>query len=473
MNSFDILTQLVELTSNATNAFTAALYGFDPEKKLLSLRAHITLSGHFDKDAAFPIGKGPIGQVARSREPLLVERCEDEIGKLKFYRKKEELKGYLIVPAIYDDLEGVLAVDSKEIYTFSPKLQKIVAGFAEQMAWHLHREKQSQSWRREEVFPYHDMIRYSRSLMESPDAPAIAEQLTRIPPSILNCDAVATIWVEPDGSLGKVVRHRGWDVNLTDLDIVPGKGIAGSCAKNMVPILIEDTEKRKTVLFSENENLEAFKSRLAVPILWNNQALGAIVCAARKPQALTHSHLDRLSLVASYAATALTCASTRRQSAREKNLDPITGIPNHRFLADYRRAIENEILNNRHSVFSLMVRINNLPSLYETFGVEIGDNLLRQMVSMLSHAVPSPKHIFKYSDAAFLVLLMQIKREEASHLETRLKLAFDENPIFVDGKPVPVAAELGLSSFPEDGKNLGELIGASWARIPQNVKAER
>lgn len=471
MTSFDILTQLVELASNTTNAFTAALYKADPEKKLLTLRAHMSLSPHFDKEATFPYGKGPIGMVARNREPILVEHCEADIDKLKIYKKKEELKGFVVFPVIYDDLEGALVVDSKEIYSFSTKLQKIIAGFADQMAWHMRREKQCLIRPREEIFPYRDMIHYLRSLTESSDPAAIAEQLIRIPPPILNCEAMAVMWTEPDGNSARVVRHRGWDVNLTDLQVVPGKGIAGSCVKNKMPLLIENTEKRKTVLFSEDEGLDEFKSRLAVPIALNGQLLGAIVCASRSPEGLTHSHLDRLSLVASYAASTLACVSARRQSAHDRNLDLVTGIPNHRFLADYRRSIETELFNQNKPIFALMIQLKNLPFLYETFGVEMGDGLQKQVVAMLSHALPSPKHVFKYSDTAFLALLMQIKREEAYHLETRLKLVFEENPVYVGGKPMPVTADLGLSSFPEDGRNLGELIGSAWARISQYARA--
>ena len=61
MTSFDVITQLVELTSNATNAFTAALYSLDPNKKTMSVRAYMSLSTHFDAEACFSYGKGPIG----------------------------------------------------------------------------------------------------------------------------------------------------------------------------------------------------------------------------------------------------------------------------------------------------------------------------------------------------------------------------------------------------------------------------
>lgn len=470
MTSFDIVTQLVELTSNATNAFTTALYSIDHEKKTMSIRAYMSLSPQFDAEASFPCGKGPIGLVAKNKEPLLIENCEDETAKLKMYKRKELLKGFLAIPVVYDEVEGVLVVDSKEIYNFSTKTQKVIAGFAEQMAWHLHREKQGLIRPKEEVFPYQDMLSYNRTLAGLTDPVAIAEQLLNIPSTIFACDAMALIWFEQEGGLGRVVRHRGWGMNLTDLQILPGKGVIGSCAKNKTPIWIEDTEDRKTVLFTEKENMGDFKARLAVPVLSNDQLLGIVACASKKPAGLTHTHLNRLALIASYVASTLAALKIKQQWEYAKNLDPVTGIPNHRFLADYRRSIETEILNQHKSVFALMIHVKNLPTLYENFGVEMGDGLLRHIVSMLSNALPSPKHMFKYSDAAFLALLMQVNREEAYHLENRLKLVFEENPIYINGKPMPVSAELGLSSFPEDGNSLGEIIGVAWTRTSHQAR---
>lgn len=467
--SSDIVTRLVELAGNATNAFTAALYSIDHEKKTMSVRAHISLSSHFDAEVVFQCGKGPIGLVAKNKEPLLLENCEDEIAKIKVYKKKELLKNFLAIPIIYDEVEGVLVVDSKEIYNFSTKLQKIIAGFADQMAWHLHREKQGLVGPKEEIFPYQDMLKFNRLLGDQANSAGITGQLINIPPSIFTCDAIAIISFDKEEEPGRVVRHRGWGTNITDMQVLPGKGIIGSCAKNKAPIWIENTENRKTILFSENEGMDEFKSRLAVPLLMNNQLLGVIACVSKKPAGLTPGHLNRLSMIASCAASFLSAARIKQQWDYAKNLDPITEVPNHRFLTDYRRAIETEILNHRKPVFALMIHIKNLPIVYETYGVEMGDKLLRQIVAILSHSLPPPKHTFKYSDAAFLVLLMQVSRDEASHTENRLRLVF-ENPVYVDGKSIFIAAEIGLSSYPEDGKNLGEIIGVAWTRTSQHVK---
>ena len=44
MDSSDVLTNLIELTNNVTDAFTTALYVADPLNRTLKLKEHVTLS---------------------------------------------------------------------------------------------------------------------------------------------------------------------------------------------------------------------------------------------------------------------------------------------------------------------------------------------------------------------------------------------------------------------------------------------
>jgi len=136
-----LLDQLVELTGNISNAFTVALYQLDQGEKTLVLRHYISLSSNFDSKIKINLGKGPIGFVAQSRQAFLDEHIGQNQTKVCFYKKKENLKSFLAMPVIYKTLEGVLAIDSKQSYSFPVKQQKIITGLANQMAWHLNREK--------------------------------------------------------------------------------------------------------------------------------------------------------------------------------------------------------------------------------------------------------------------------------------------------------------------------------------------
>jgi diguanylate cyclase (GGDEF)-like protein len=108
--------------------------------------------------------------------------------------------------------------------------------------------------------------------------------------------------------------------------------------------------------------------------------------------------------------------------------------------------------------------VNNLPELYASFGIEYGDRLQRQMASTLSKTLPSPKYIIKYSDTAYVIVLMNQNRSDVLPFKERLIQVFNKTPFYVDGKSMQVHAELGISSFPENGKTLLQLIGISLSK---------
>ena len=116
------------------------------------------------------------------------------------------------------------------------------------------------------------------------------------------------------------------------------------------------------------------------------------------------------------------------------------------------------------------MQLTNLPSLYETHGVRSGDSLFRGLVSLISQSVPSPKNIFKYSDNSILIMVLKRSRDEMDSIESRLKNRLNDKSLSVNGISVQVETAWGLSSYPEEGEDLCDLIGLSWARTAQPSK---
>ena len=430
MFSPHVLTQLVELTANVTNAFTVAIFVTDNNQKKLFLKETLSLSQHLKKNAELNFGEGLIGKVALTGIPILEEYFQEDSSNLGIYTSKEDLKGFIAIPIFYDKLVGVLAVDSKESYHFSTRSQKLVAGFADQIAWHLHQEKLFTESSGDSFFPYKEVIAYSQSIADSLHPAAMAEQMVQIPSSILEYDSMAVVWLDDEQTVGKVVHSVGWGEDLNHWEVIPGRGIAGSAIKNGIPLLIPHLEKNKSILFREKEKLSRFQCAIAAPITFKNHLLAVLVCASKDPEGLTKLHLDRLNMVGSFIAPALFYAREKRQWDYDKNLDQVTGIPNHRCLVAYRENIEKEVIRGHKRISFLSVYLKNLLTLYERHGVIVGDKLLKQVVSLLSKTTPSPKFLFKYSDTSFLIMVMKMNQSEVENLEVRLKQVFEKKSLF-------------------------------------------
>nr|NIQ00502.1 hypothetical protein [Nitrospinaceae bacterium]NIR54579.1 hypothetical protein [Nitrospinaceae bacterium]NIS85001.1 hypothetical protein [Nitrospinaceae bacterium]NIT81812.1 hypothetical protein [Nitrospinaceae bacterium]NIU44075.1 hypothetical protein [Nitrospinaceae bacterium] len=267
MSSKNALSNLIELTSNVADAFTTALYQTDMETGTLKLRAHLTLSSHLDTGAEIPIDENSLpGKAALLQKPITEDFSIKDIPEMIWYTHDEDIKGLMVVPVVRKDLEGVLLVDSKENYSFTPKLEKLILGFADQMAWYLSLENKNPNWIDGEPPDFQPMMKWCRFLAESPHRKALSERFLNVPRTLIHSDATAVVWMENDG-VGRVTHSKGWGQSLKSLTIESGTGLCGTCLDRGQPVLIRNTMNRTEVVFDENEELKTFRSLMVAPII--------------------------------------------------------------------------------------------------------------------------------------------------------------------------------------------------------------
>ena len=121
------LKDLIELVSNVNEAFTAALFLYNPPRDRLFLRSYHTLSLQVNPKTTIQPGDSLIGWVAKNKQPVNVAQFDRDNRNLKLYLRDEGIKSFMAVP-VGD--AGVLCVDSKRNYVFTDKNQKILQDFA-------------------------------------------------------------------------------------------------------------------------------------------------------------------------------------------------------------------------------------------------------------------------------------------------------------------------------------------------------
>ena len=460
----NLLSHLIDLIGNVADAHTTALFGLTKDK--LVMREHFTLSRHLNRNIVIKIGEGPIGLAAQTLKPQLIEHIDSDIGGI--YKKPENLKGFLAVPVVAEGLLGVLIIDTKESYQISIKLQKTLLNFAEQIAWHLHQEKHRTITN--DMPNLQELNSYCKFLAESPNRSSVADRLTQIPAAIISFKSIAVIWFEENQKEGRIIGHRGFTHDLSETVVHFGKGLVGSCAKNRSPLLLRFNSERKTILFSEDEKTEDLSSAVALPIQLNETLYGVLLVGSASQEGLSHADLDKLSLIVSAAASALFCSDTKDRWVYDKNLDPVTGVPNHRFLTEYKLAVSEELFKSNQPVYFLSVQLTNLADLYQTYGVDQGDAFLKQMIALFAKMIPSPKFVFRFSENTFALMLMNRKQKEVDQLQTKLKQLFEYNPLHVNGVAMQASIQWGLSVYPDDAKELFKLISLSRNRLSQKIK---
>ena len=205
MTAPNILTQLVQLAGNISNAFTTTLFVADPVERSLTLKYYHSLSQSIKLDAKLSFGEGHIGQVAKTGQSILKENFAEDSSILNLYNRFEDLKGFMAVPVKNDYLLGVLALDTKESYSFSVRTQKIIGSLANLMAWHLSNEIKETEETGSDWLLNKELMYYTQSIADSMHPVAMAEQLCRIPTNLLQFDAMAVVWMDEEQKKGKIV----------------------------------------------------------------------------------------------------------------------------------------------------------------------------------------------------------------------------------------------------------------------------
>ena len=119
---------LIDIISNTLEAFTTALFIAPKQDGKLELVSYQSLSRNIDLEVVIGPGEGLIGWVHKNGKPINVDQFETDTRRLLFYKTDESIKSFMAVPL--GDINGVLAVDSKQKYIFTEKSQKILYQFS-------------------------------------------------------------------------------------------------------------------------------------------------------------------------------------------------------------------------------------------------------------------------------------------------------------------------------------------------------
>lgn len=135
--------------------------------------------------------------------------------------------------------------------------------------------------------------------------------------------------------------------------------------------------------------------------------------------------------------------------------DSLTNIPNRN---TFNELLYNRVNNstNRHAI--LFIDIDRFKQINDTLGNELGDLILIEVANRINTIV-GPNDIFaRYGADEFLYSRADIGyQKEAVNLAKDITKLFNK-PFYVDESEVYITASIGISIFPQDGKQIEKLI---------------
>jgi diguanylate cyclase (GGDEF)-like protein/PAS domain S-box-containing protein len=138
--------------------------------------------------------------------------------------------------------------------------------------------------------------------------------------------------------------------------------------------------------------------------------------------------------------------------------DQLTGLPNRLYLAHHLPNAINEAGRSGTMLAVLFLDLDRFKHINDSRGHETGDKLLKTVAERVRATVRSEDMVVRMGGDEFIVVLQGIRRTEViSETALRINEALSA-PVVVDGRPLVTTCSIGVSLFPRDGTDMGELL---------------
>ncbi|MFZ1083998.1 MAG: sensor domain-containing diguanylate cyclase [Terracidiphilus sp.] len=148
----------------------------------------------------------------------------------------------------------------------------------------------------------------------------------------------------------------------------------------------------------------------------------------------------------------------RDAAVHEAHNDPLTGLPNRRFLMEKISILVNRT-RRKESIFALLyIDLDGFKQVNDSLGHPVGDALLVQMAICLRSWIREGDLLARLGGDEFLVILDRLfSKEDAALVAVNLLKAIS-NPVRVKGHEITIGASIGISIFPDNSTDAEELL---------------
>jgi diguanylate cyclase (GGDEF)-like protein len=140
-------------------------------------------------------------------------------------------------------------------------------------------------------------------------------------------------------------------------------------------------------------------------------------------------------------------------------LDPVTGVLKPSAVSSYMQRLMSELRYKKKQVALFCVGVNNMEYIARFHGAQAADDILAGVSTVLQENLRAGDLIGRHEKYAFLALV-QCTLEEAELIGRRISTLVHNASFISEGKKLKTTVTLGVSAYPEHGRNLHQLYTA-------------
>jgi len=464
LSTFDldeVLHQILVIVHDYFHLQNVAILLLDKDNGELYVRRQVGWDEGHDK-LRMPVGEGLTGSAAQQKRPIY---APDVRKDSRYVVSAKSTRSELAVPLmVRDEVVGVLDCQSEKLNHFDAETVDLLTLFSTQASMALQNAR------------LHALERRRASQLEAINA--IAQQMTAVldlnellskvcvlvqrafgvsQVSVLLKDEDELVMRANDGMLTPCISEGG--------HLPATEGPWGRALEHARTIVENASPHSSSRLYVESA------SQMCIPLVSFGQALGVLVLDSNKKKFFNANDIQPLESVADICATAIQNAYYVDRVKQLAYLDGLTGIFNRRFF-EMRIAEEIERARRLQSGLGvLMIDIDHFKRLNDEFGHLLGDEVLRQVSSILHQQVRKIDVVCRYGGEEFAILLSQTTPQHSLAIADKLRRIVETWQFPGVARPVTISA--GAANYPEHGLTRDELVQAADAGLYAAKQAGR
>ncbi|HEY8187990.1 MAG TPA: diguanylate cyclase [Pyrinomonadaceae bacterium] len=246
--------------------------------------------------------------------------------------------------------------------------------------------------------------------------------------------------------------------NLAAKRVAPGEGVTGFALANRSPVNQLHPSLDLGGLDFECE----YRAMASLPLFKEQISLGALSVYSCELEQYTDDHMRLLETVTRLASDALSNAMHHARAESNALTDPLTGLPNARYMALRFDEEASRARRNGRPFQVVMLDLDDFKIVNDTFGHKVGDKMLREMGRIIQAQLREYDFLARYAGDEFVVIVQELVGNQVDDLRNRIETAVSEFSLHVRGRgEARVGISVGTATFGVEGETLDQLLIAA------------
>lgn len=154
--------------------------------------------------------------------------------------------------------------------------------------------------------------------------------------------------------------------------------------------------------------------------------------------------------------------------------DELTGLPNRAmFLESLKRTISST--QRKNGMFSILfIDLDHFKQINDSLGHDVGDQLLQSIATRLRASMREGDIVARLGGDEFVVLIEDLdERDDVVQVAQKIREALKPSCILAAGQSVKMTLSIGISTYPQDGTEINQLLKSADSAMYQAKKQGR